>query len=191
MADRSAVFIDNGFFKIVQTRLNIRADYLSFSSAVVGGAQNRFRTYVYDCPPYQSNPPTKLESEKKASFDKFKFNITRLTRFEFRMGHLQLVRDEEGDMIKKKDGEPVLRQKGVDMALGIDMASLSVGNKIDKAIIVAGDSDFAPAVQVAKQAGVIVTLYYDSKTYVHNSLFDICDERIELTKEFLQKVSRE
>jgi uncharacterized LabA/DUF88 family protein len=190
MADRSAVFIDNGFFKIVQTQLSVRADYLSFSSAVVGGEQNRFRTYVYDCPPYQSNPPTKPESEKKASFDKFKFNITRLSRFEFRMGHLQLVRDEEGNVIKKQDGEPVLRQKGVDMALGIDMASLSVGNKIDKAIIVAGDSDFVPAIQVAKQAGVIVTLYYDSKTYVHNSLFDICDERIELTKEFLLKVVR-
>ena len=100
------------------------------------------------------------------------------------------MRDEAGAPMRKPDGFPLLRQKGVDMALGIDVTNLAVGNKIDNAIVVAGDSDFAPAVQVAKQAGVIVTLYYDSKTYVHNSLFDICDERIELTKEFLKKLER-
>ena len=58
MPDRSAIFIDSGFFKLVQAKHKIKVDYLAFSSVVVGGEQNRFRTYIYDCPPYQSNPPT-------------------------------------------------------------------------------------------------------------------------------------
>ncbi|MBU0662881.1 MAG: NYN domain-containing protein [Candidatus Diapherotrites archaeon] len=189
--DRVAVFVDNGYMKKIQDRLRIRINYLTFSSAIAGGEENRFRTYVYDCPPYQSSPPTKDESERKGAFDSFRYNITRLSRFEFRTGRLQIVRDESGRIMRKPGGYPELRQKGIDMALGIDMTSLSAGNKIHKAVLVAGDSDFLPAVLFAKQAGVLVSLYYDPGTYVHDSLYEACDDRLELTKELLKKFRRE
>ncbi|MFH1225560.1 MAG: NYN domain-containing protein [Candidatus Diapherotrites archaeon] len=188
--DKVAVFIDNGYLKKIQDRLQVRVNYLTFSSEIAGSEENRFRTYVYDCQPYQSFPPAKEESERKAAFDSFKYNLTRLPRFEFRTGRLQIVREEGGRIRRKADGYPELRQKGIDMALGIDMTSLSAGNKIHKAVLVAGDSDFLPAILFAKQAGVLVTLYYDPETYVHDSLYEACDDRVKLTKELLKKFKR-
>lgn len=57
-------------------------------------------------------------------------------------------------------------------------------------ILVAGDSDFVPAIISAKQDGVIVKLYYSTISYVHDSLMEVCDDRIEITKELLSKCQR-
>ena len=181
--DKVAVFIDNGYFKKVQDRMGLKVNYEKFSDEVVGNAYSRFRTYVYDCPPFQSNPPTDEEIKRKSGFDAFKHNIERLSRFEFRTGRLQQVRNENGEVIKRTDGTPMLKQKGVDMSLGIDVAKLSATRQIQKVILVAGDSDFIPAIGIAKQEGVLVTLYYSPEGYIHDSLYVICDDRAEITKE--------
>lgn len=186
--DKTAVFIDNGYFKKVQDEFNVRVDYLRFVEYICGESSERFRTYVYDCPPYQSNPPTEEEIKKKSNFDSYKYNISKLPRFEFRMGRLQIIRDKEGRKITESDGTPVLKQKGVDMALGIDVARLSTTRQIQKIIIIAGDSDFVPAIIAAKQEGILVTLYYYNK--VHDSLYDVCDDRIELTRDMFEKCKR-
>ncbi|MCG9747787.1 NYN domain-containing protein [Shewanella sp. Isolate8] len=47
-----------------------------------------------------------------------------------------------------------LRQKGVDIKLGVDVATLSLGNKVDKIILIAGDSDFVPAAKLARINGL-------------------------------------
>lgn len=192
--ERVAIFIDNGYFKKVQDKFKIAVDYQKFSEDIVGSSQDcsRFRTYVYDCPPYQSNPPTADQIRLKSGFDSFKYNITRLPRFEFRTGRLQLQKNEEGETLFKKDGKiPLLKQKGVDMALGIDVARLASTKQIQKIILVAGDSDFVPAIIMARQEGVLVTLYYSSEGYIHDSLYEVCDDRCVLTKELLLKCKRE
>lgn len=47
-----------------------------------------------------------------------------------------------------------LRQKGVDMRIGIDIASLTLKKQVDTIILVTGDSDFVPAAKVARREGV-------------------------------------
>ena len=185
--ERIAVLIDNGYFKKVQESFGVRIDYLKFSNILIGSNNFRFRNYVYDCPPYQSNPPTPDQIKRKSGFDSFKYNITRLPNFEFRLGRLQLMRNEDGNILYKKDGTPELKQKGVDMALGIDAVKLSSKSAVNKIILVAGDSDFVPAVIAAKQEGVLVTLYYSNLNYIHHSLYECCDDRIEITKNLLMK----
>ncbi len=192
--ERVAVFIDNGYFKKVQDSFKIAVDYLKFSEELIGDPNlcTRFRTYVYDCPPHQSNPPTEEQMKLKSGFDSFRYNIARLPRFEFRTGRLQLQRNEDGDVLFKKDGKtPLLRQKGVDMALGIDVARLAATKQIQKVVIVAGDSDFIPAIFAAKQEGALVTLYYTTDSYLHDSLYESCDDRYTITKELLLKCKRE
>lgn len=186
--DKTAIFIDNGYFKKVQEALSIRVDYLKFVDSIMGGDSERLRAYVYDCPPYQSTPPKPEQMEMKSHFDSFKYNITKLPRFEMRTGRLQIVKDGEGNTILKKDGTPLLKQKGVDMALGIDIARLSSTRQIQKVIIIAGDSDFIPAIITAKQEGILVTLYYHD--FVHDSLYDVCDDRFQITRELLLKCKR-
>ena len=100
MPGKTAVFIDNGYFRKIQENFRIRVCYRKFSNEIVGSDKERFRTYVYDCPPYQSNPATSEESRLKSWFDSFKYNITRLPRFGFRVGRLQLVRDQKGKILR-------------------------------------------------------------------------------------------
>jgi uncharacterized LabA/DUF88 family protein len=47
-----------------------------------------------------------------------------------------------------------LRQKGVDMRIGVDIASITLKQQADTIILVTGDSDFVPAAKVARREGV-------------------------------------
>ncbi|MFM2057834.1 MAG: hypothetical protein RLY71_2219 [Pseudomonadota bacterium] len=47
-----------------------------------------------------------------------------------------------------------LRQKGVDMRIGVDIASLTLKKQVDTIILVAGDSDFVPAAKLARREGI-------------------------------------
>ena len=47
-----------------------------------------------------------------------------------------------------------LRQKGVDMRIGLDIASITLKKQADTMILVTGDSDFVPAAKLARREGV-------------------------------------
>lgn len=47
-----------------------------------------------------------------------------------------------------------LRQKGVDMKIGLDIASMTLKRQVDTIVLVTGDSDFVPAAKVARREGV-------------------------------------
>lgn len=47
-----------------------------------------------------------------------------------------------------------IRQKGVDMRIGLDIASLAYKRQVDQVILVAGDSDFVPAAKLARREGI-------------------------------------
>lgn len=52
------------------------------------------------------------------------------------------------------DFEYEAAQKGVDMRIGLDIASLSFKKQVDQIILVAGDSDFVPAAKLARREGI-------------------------------------
>ncbi len=56
------------------------------------------------------------------------------------------------------DFKPTFRQKGVDMKIGIDIASLTLRKQVDIIVLVSGDSDFVPAAKLARREGVRVIL---------------------------------
>jgi uncharacterized LabA/DUF88 family protein len=47
-----------------------------------------------------------------------------------------------------------LRQKGVDMRIGLDIASMTLKRQVDTIVLVTGDSDFVPAAKLARREGV-------------------------------------
>ena len=47
-----------------------------------------------------------------------------------------------------------VRQKGVDMRIGIDIASMAYKKQVTKMILIAGDSDFVPAAKLARREGI-------------------------------------
>lgn len=47
-----------------------------------------------------------------------------------------------------------LRQKGVDMRIGLDITTMTMKRQVDTIVLVTGDSDFVPAAKMARREGV-------------------------------------
>lgn len=61
------------------------------------------------------------------------------------------------DLWQSLDGGAVqlgLRQKGVDMRIGLDISTLTLKKQVDTIILVSGDSDFVPAAKLARREGM-------------------------------------
>jgi uncharacterized LabA/DUF88 family protein len=56
--------------------------------------------------------------------------------------------------ISEQDVNIGLRQKGVDMRIGLDIATMTLKHQVDTVILVTGDSDFVPAAKLARREGV-------------------------------------
>ena len=56
--------------------------------------------------------------------------------------------------LTEKDFEPDFVQKGVDMRIGLDIASLTHKSLVSRTVLIAGDSDFVPAAKYARREGV-------------------------------------
>ncbi len=169
---RAAVLVDGGYFaKVLESDFNCpKIDFCRFSDIICGDYE-RLRTYYYNCMPHQSNPATEAERRRYSAMDKFVYTLRKLPRFEIRLGKLGRV------------GESFV-QKRVDILLAVDLVRLSWGKQIEKAILITGDSDFVPAVEASKDAGVLVQLYY-SKASVHDELLSAVDEYFEINKDLI------
>lgn len=108
--------------------------------------------------------------------DKFLFNLKQLPRFEIRLGKLARYGNN-------------FVQKRVDILMAVDLVRLSWAKQISKAILVTGDSDFVPAIQAAKDAGVLVSLYY-SPLSIHDELLSVVDERFVITENLIDSIKR-
>ena len=45
-------------------------------------------------------------------------------------------------------------KKGVDMKIGLDIASLAFKHQVDQIVLIAGDADFVPAAKQARREGI-------------------------------------
>ena len=69
--------------------------------------------------------------------------------------------------------------------MSLDMARKCFERQIDYAVLVAGDSDFVPAVEEAKSYGAVVYLFAD-KDSLSEELLNKVDEFYPLTREFFE-----
>ena len=68
---------------------------------------------------------------------KFVTGLRRLSRFEVKLGELQMIGGQ-------------FRQKMVDLLMSLDIIDLSSGKQVKHIIVLAGDADFVPATKRAK-----------------------------------------
>lgn len=181
----AAVFIDGGYLDYVLREQfgGARIDYAAFVRAMVGQYEV-LRAYYYHCLPYQESPPTQEQRERIAGAQRFFDRLRRLNRFEVREGKLACRgRDAQGHLI--------LEQKRVDIKLGVDLVLLAAKQRIQKAVLFTGDSDFLPAIAVAKNEGVIIHLWHGTGTNApHRDLWDVADDRTEITEPLIQSILR-
>jgi uncharacterized LabA/DUF88 family protein len=166
--------IDGGYLdKVLHNDFSgVRVDIGKLADELCGGME-RLRTYYYHCLPFQSTPPTQDERERFAAMDKFIYNLKKLPRFQFRQGKLQKIGNE-------------YKQKRVDILMAVDLVRMASNRQIEKAMIVTGDSDLVPAIEAARDEGVVVVLYYSANAR-HDELLQACDERYEITRNLIEK----
>jgi len=169
--DKCAIFIDGGYMQKVSTRSGIPVDYQRFSNLLADNCPI-LRTYYYTCMPYKSSKPTEDQNKRYSNAQRFVDTLKKLDRYEVRLGKLEHRGNNEL-------GNPVFVQKRVDILLACDLVLLSSKSRISKAVLFTGDSDFVPAVEIAKSEGVeIVLCYYNADGFnPHKSLMQIADER--------------
>lgn len=157
-----------------------------------------YRIFYYDCPPLNKSVIHPLTDER-INFSQSPTTIFRKEFFKelkkkrkvaLRMGILKsrndwLINPEKTkDLIKgkiqiqdlsKKDIVYNVKQKTVDMKIGIDIASLVLKKHINKIILVAGDGDFIPAAKLARREGVDFVLDHMGMPHIDDSLFEHID----------------
>ncbi len=182
MAGRAAIFIDGAYLDFVlrDEFQSISIDYQAFS-ALVSGDADILRTYYYHCASYQSNPPTDEERARYSSQRSFFASLEKLPRYTVKLGRLAVRYDRQGNRR--------FEQKQVDILLGVDLVQLAAKQNIQEAILVAGDSDFIPAIRAAKAEGVLVKLFHGA--YPHNELWQEADERFRIDRPLIDAIKRQ
>jgi uncharacterized LabA/DUF88 family protein len=78
--------------------------------------------------------------------------------------------------LQADDFAPDLKQKRVDMKIGLDVAWLASKAIVDRIILVTADSDFVPAMKFARREGVQVILVTMGHRMVKHDLLVHADE---------------
>ena len=181
MPDRAALFIDGAYAEAVlrQEFNGRRVDFYALSQAMAK-ENNILRTYYYNCLPYRSGNPTGAEKDRYARRTRFYNSLENLPRYTVRLGELEY----RG---QNPDRTPRFEQKRVDVLLSLDLVLLAGKGQIHQAILLAGDSDFIPAVTAARNEGVLVTLFHGANC--HSDLWIEADERFRIDQELIDSVS--
>lgn len=163
------IFLKNGFRLNIPKLIEIILDKSSIKN------ESLLRSYLYTSPPFQSTNPNDDEKKRYQGFQKFIAYLESQDSLEVRLGRTE----------KRDKG---YKQKMVDVLLSIDLVELSAQSKIDTAILVAGDSDFVPAIKKAKNNGTRVILFCsEEKNEYHISLWKEADRRVFITKNMMQE----
>lgn len=136
-----------------------------------------YRIFFYDCPPLEKKLHNPI-SQKSIDFGQSKEAVFRnqlhtelkqKRKLALRLGHLAgdspwTIRPQKiTDMLKghikyenltEDDVIPNVRQKGVDMRIGLDISSLAFKKQVNQIILIAGDADFVPAAKQARREGI-------------------------------------
>jgi uncharacterized LabA/DUF88 family protein len=169
---RAAIFIDGGYIQSQLKQNKVEADYQELADYFLEPLRHSIpldllRCYYYYCPPYMSPEPTEDEMKRMDAHEEFVEEIESLDRWSMRLGKLQ----------KKWDGKKeVYEQKRVDVLLSVDLVRHAAAGHIQHAVLVAGDSDFVPAVEAAKEHGVTLSLWCGHYSTVHRDLIALADE---------------
>ena len=171
-------------FEVANAISRLVSGHLKKQNNIEGAKNERsllYRVFYYDAKPYLNKGHFPV-SKKAIDYGKTSEAVFRLGLFDelrkrantaVRLGEVRkerswILKDQpQSDLLSGKkavsdlvddDFAPGLRQKAVDMRIGLDIASISLKQQADTIILVSGDADFVPAAKLARREGVKVIL---------------------------------
>lgn len=168
----TALLIDGGHLRVcfrIAGKDYTAENIAEFARKCFSENEEVYRIFYYDAPKYEGEirAPVSGESRTFRNEDPLLVNLGRMDNFAIRRGRLKF----SGWKIKKefmrriKDGSftgpfedrhfaPEFQQKGVDMALGLDVAAIAETNKVGQFILISADTDMAPALKHGRMRGM-------------------------------------
>lgn len=135
------------------------------------------RVYFYDARPLDGAVQRPLQggavnfTQSALSLNNRKLHegLTRVPFVSLRMGELshngwniarKLLNGRSSSVtVTASDLRPDVKQKGVDMRIGLDIAALTLKEHVKIVVLVTGDSDFVPAMKFARREGAQLFLF--------------------------------
>lgn len=169
----AAVIFDGSYWSTIRRELGMLDVDLTLLSEALCSPAYRLRSYYFDG----------KDNQRQSFHDGLQF----LPRFEVILGDV-VERQSECPHCHK---EIVSReQKRVDVQLAVQMVHLATARQVDMIVLVAGDRDFIPSLEIAKYAGVVVKLVHGPKITTSTDLRFHADENFELTQNYLSEFIR-
>jgi len=166
---RVALLIDGGHSRVVIRKSGkpYNPDYIErFAMACLGPHEDLIRVLYYDCAPFNGTVRLPVSGKEKtlegdtnwlselAAKDLF---AVRLGVLKFR-GFVPKRIPISPQTLTDDDFKPDFEQKGVDMRIGLDIASYADRSTFDRFIVVTADTDCVPAFKHARKTGMQVVL---------------------------------
>lgn len=174
-----------------------------------------YRIFYYDCPPSSKRiyHPLLQKQIDLSQSDQFKWanqffqELIHQRKFALRLGRLaeeqayynikpatmrKLINKTISiDDLTEGDFSIDIKQKGVDMRIGVDIASVTFKKQVDRIILISGDSDFVPAAKQARREGIDFILD-PMRSTIKADLFEHIDGiRTKVPKHPVQQISEQ
>lgn len=165
---RIVLMIDGGHLRALARRdkVTYNPDLIErFSLGCVDGDEELLRILYYDCAPYvgKAKLPVSGTLKEFQGDPRWLNDLAARNLFAVRLGVLKFrgftpkSTPISKETLTDDDFKPD-EQKGVDMRIGLDIATYSATGNVDRIILVTGDTDCVPAMKHARIAGVQVVL---------------------------------
>lgn len=168
---RLAILIDGGHLRVLarKAKLEYNPDYIEkVAHAYVQPGEALLRILYYDCAPFVGEVALPV-SGNRTRFDKPDAWLLALAKKDLiavRRGVIKFrgwkprVTPVPPNVPTDAEFDPVFEQKGVDMRIGLDVATFAQIRSVERIALVTNDTDCVPAMKFARKAGlqtVIVT----------------------------------
>lgn len=167
---KTAVLIDGGFLRVKATKAGKKYDpefIAKFATKCNAADEEMFRVLYYDCAPFSGTVklPVSGTPYTFAGSDRWLEVLAEQDLFAVRRGVLKFrgykprrTPVNPAGPLTDQDFDPDFEQKGVDMRIGLDIASYSSNRCIEGIVLVSNDTDCVPAMKYGRRAGLQVVI---------------------------------
>ena len=189
-----SVLIDGGYLNKILKKYSVHIDEKAIHTIVTASIEKKeilHKVLYYDCRPYKFSENEDSVYSEEITFERNNQLLNTLAKqdqYVLRLGKLKFLG-------RDNTGHPILVQKGVDIRIALDMARIVMVSKVERLIIITGDTDLVPAMEMVRTYDIqIVTINMDNlanELYSHSDFIRTIDINKLIQKRKLKKFTKQ
>lgn len=170
MSKKTIILLDGGFLRVKANKAGkiYNPTFIAnFAQKCKASDEEILRVLYYDCAPYAGTVKLPVSGTPYTfqGSDKWLDELAAQDLFAVRRGVLKFRGYKPkrtpvpgGGALADADFDPDFEHKGVDMRIGLDIASYSTQRCVDRIILVSNDTDCVPAMKYGRRAGLQIVV---------------------------------